>query len=106
MNKAAVRRAEVPYQILLDGTLHSGRLDALFQQEGHWTVVEFKSDAVRDETERQQVLAERDYIAQAERYRAVVTEFAGQTPVVILCWLNVDHRIYLQTDDPAWNAID
>jgi hypothetical protein len=43
MNQAAVRRAEVPYQTLLDGNPHNGRLDvdALFQQDNRWTVVEF-----------------------------------------------------------------
>ena len=105
MDEATIRRAEVPYQLLRDGALHRGRLDALFQQAGRWTVVEFKSDAIRDEAERQQVLARTDYLNQVRRYRQVVEQFTGQTPAVILCWLNVDNRIYLQTDDPAWHAI-
>jgi ATP-dependent helicase/nuclease subunit A len=101
MSQAAVRLAEVPYHIELAGVPHSGRLDALFQQGELWTVVEYKTDRVRDEVERQQVLAQTDYTAQVERYRAVVAQFTGQQPVVILCWLNINGQVYLQTDEPA-----
>ncbi len=98
MCRAAVRLAEVPYEIEFEGSPHSGRLDALFQLDGRWTVVEFKTDRVRNDIERQKVLAESDYVAQVARYRAVVTEFTGQTPAVILCWLNFNRQIYLQAD--------
>jgi ATP-dependent exoDNAse (exonuclease V) beta subunit len=103
MNKAAVRLAEVPYDIELEGMTHSGRLDALFQGPDRWTGVEFKTDRVGDEAERQQVLAQTDYMAQVERYRTVVRHFTGQSPAVILCWLNYSGQIYLQTTaEPNW----
>jgi ATP-dependent helicase/nuclease subunit A len=97
MNGAAVRLAEVPYHLAAEAGQSEGRLDALFQQAGRWTVVEFKTDHVRDEIDRPQVLAHPDYLAQVQRYRAVVARFTDQTPVVILCWLNYGGEIYLQT---------
>jgi hypothetical protein len=57
---------------------------------------------VRNEAERVQVLAQTDYLGQVRRYQQVVEQFTDQTPAVMLCWLNDNGQIYLQTDELLW----
>ena len=68
---AADRRLhEVPYSHVLDGRVESGIIDALYLKDGVWTIVEFKTDQVRNEAELERLLAAEDYLAQAQRYTA------------------------------------
>ena len=55
---------------------------------GRWTIVEFKTDHVRDAAALERLLAEEDYLAQAERYAAAVERLLGSRPQVALCLLD------------------
>ena len=98
MNSAERCLHEVPYSLPVDGAVESGRMDALFLQDDTWHVVEFKTDAVRDESERERVLAQTDYLAQVQRYRQVIEVMLGQKPKIIFCWLNYAGRVEVRTD--------
>ncbi|GIK40341.1 MAG: hypothetical protein BroJett011_41740 [Chloroflexota bacterium] len=95
MNQAAQRLHEVPYTLTIDGIIQSGIIDALYLQDGVWTVVEFKTDLVHDEAERVSILSNTDYLAQIQRYQQVVKQMVGQEPRTLLCWLNHAGDIYI-----------
>jgi len=91
----AVRRLhEVPYSLVAgDGRVENGIIDALYLRDGGsadgtWTIVEFKTDHVRDAAALERLLAEEDYLAQAERYAAAVERLLGSRPAVALCLLD------------------
>ncbi|MCL4299574.1 MAG: UvrD-helicase domain-containing protein [Anaerolineae bacterium] len=96
MNQAEQRLHEVPYSWELEGRQESGILDALFRNNGTWTVVEFKTDRVWDEVGLNRLLAELDYLSQVQRYTEVVKHMLDQTPQAILCWLNFGDSILIQ----------
>jgi ATP-dependent exoDNAse (exonuclease V) beta subunit len=98
ITRAEQRLHEVPYSLALDGQADSGVIDLLYQQAGHWTLVEFKSDRVKDEAHRQAILQQSGYLAQVDRYRRAVWQLLEQDPQVILCWLNFEGRVEAQAD--------
>jgi len=88
MDGADRRLHEVPYSRVVDGRVENGIIDALYLRDGSWTIVEFKTDEVRDQADLERLLAEEKYLDQAERYVAAVEELLGQRPGSILCLLN------------------
>jgi len=87
--RAERRLHEVPYSLIAAaGCVESGIIDALYLRDGVWTIVEFKTDHVRDQAALDRLLAEEDYLAQAERYAAAVEQLLGSRPQVALCLLD------------------
>ncbi len=74
----------------------AGQIDLLFRCGDAWTLVDFKTDRVRDERGREVLVRERGYAAQVARYAAAVEHYLGVTPRCILCLLD---------DQGAVNAI-
>ena len=95
MDSADRRLHEVPYSLVVEGQVESGIIDALFERAGAWTLVEFKTDRVRDREELDRVLAEEGYLAQAERYVAAAKALLGQEPEIVLCFLNLAGTVSL-----------
>ena len=95
MDQADHRLHEVPYSLVVDGQVESGVIDALYLREGVWTLVEFKTDEIKDEADLERLLATEDYIPQVERYIAAVEWLVGQRPRAILCLLNYRKRVRL-----------
>jgi hypothetical protein len=98
MDQADRRLHEVPYSLEVDGRVESGIVDALYLREGTWTIVEFKTDRVKDEADFRRLLKEKDYIAQAHRYMVAMEHLVGQRPRCILCMLNRADGIRLYRD--------
>ncbi len=86
---------EVPYSLVVDGQVESGIIDALYQRDGVWTIVEFKTDRVKGSSELERLLLEEGYTAQAQRYVAAAERLLGQTPQIILCMLNYGGTVHL-----------
>jgi len=97
MDSADRRLHEVPYSLVVDGRVESGIIDALYLREGIWTIVEFKTDDVRDQTAFEALLAEEDYLRQARRYLSAAEQLLGQRPRFILCMLNYAGAVHLET---------
>jgi ATP-dependent helicase/nuclease subunit A len=95
MDRARVRLHEVPYSLLVDGRVESGIIDALYLQDGAWSLVEFKTDRVKDERELEGLLQEEGYAAQAQRYLAAAQQLLDQVPRLVLCLLNFANRVGL-----------
>jgi len=86
---AARRLHEVPYSIEIDGKVKHGIIDALYQNDdGQWTLVEFKTDRIRNEPALQRRLASGEYEEQALNYAKAVERLLGQRPRISLCFLN------------------
>ena len=80
--------------------MESGIIDALYLRDGGstngaWTIVEFKTDHIRDQAALERLLAEEDYLAQAERYVAAVERLLGSRPAVVLCLLDYAGGIHV-----------
>jgi ATP-dependent helicase/nuclease subunit A len=99
MDRAGLRLHEVPYSLLVDGHVESGVIDALYLRDGVWTLVEFKTDRVKDEAELEELLDKEGYAAQARRYVAAAEQFLGQAPWPVLCLLNFAGVVALHSPD-------
>ncbi|MFN8464988.1 MAG: UvrD-helicase domain-containing protein [Caldilineaceae bacterium] len=86
------RHHELPFTALGTGE-PAGQIDLLFRRGYSWTLVDFKTDRVRDEHERASLLGARGYGAQVARYAAAVQHYLGVTPRCILCLLDDQGRI-------------
>ncbi len=102
MESADRRLHEVPYSRSLDGRIENGIIDAIYRRDGSWTIVEFKTDEVRDQEALERLLAEEDYLAQAQRYVDAVEDLLGQRPRSILCLLNYAGGVHVL--DPLEDA--
>ena len=94
-----LRLHEVPYSYVVDGQVESGIIDALYQYAGTWTIVEFKTDRLKNRSELERLLAEEGYSAQAQRYITAVERLLDQQPRFILCMLNYGGTVYLHQLD-------
>jgi ATP-dependent exoDNAse (exonuclease V) beta subunit len=98
MDEAGRRLHEVPYSLIVDRRVESGVIDVLYCRDGAWTIVEFKTDDVRDQADLERLLATQGYLAQAQRYISAVERLLGQPPRFTLCLLNYAgsvHRVPL-----------
>jgi ATP-dependent exoDNAse (exonuclease V) beta subunit len=89
MDTASRRLHEVPYSLVdADGVVERGTFDALFRADGAWTLVEFKTDYVKNHAALEEILAHEDYVAQVARYLEAAARLLGTRPRPVLCFLN------------------
>jgi ATP-dependent helicase/nuclease subunit A len=93
---AELRWHEVPYDM---GEWESGRVDLLYRREGTWTLVELKTDEVRNPADAKRRLTDQEYRVQVERYAAAVERLLGERPRCLVCWLDVAGAV--QVDEVA-----
>ena len=98
MQDAERRLHEVPYSLIVEGQVESGIIDTLYLWEGAWTIVEFKTDRVKNRAGYMDLLGDKDYLTQMQRYVAATERLLGQRPRAILCMLNYAGAVYLETD--------
>ena len=98
METAERRIHEVPFAYRVDGETVTGIVDALYKHGGQWTVVDFKSDGVRDEASLRKLLADTDYVRQLLHYGEAVEKLLGERARPILCFLNYAGGVRLVTD--------
>lgn len=72
--------------------------DALFCADGQWTLLEFKTDRVRDQVALTALLADTDYVAQVTRYLDAAEPLLGAHPRPVLCFLNVGGAVRVVTE--------
>jgi ATP-dependent exoDNAse (exonuclease V) beta subunit len=83
------------------GQIDSGIIDALFERDGAWTIVEFKTDEVRKAGDLADLLAREDYLPQVRRYAHAVRLLLGVEPRCMLCFLDVAGAVHLHEVDPG-----
>jgi ATP-dependent helicase/nuclease subunit A len=96
MNSAQRRLHEVPYSRVTEGQIERGIIDAMYFHEGIWTIVEFKTDRVKDAHDFEKLLSGEDYVEQAQRYISAVEHLLGQRPRCVLCMLNYAGAVHLR----------
>jgi ATP-dependent helicase/nuclease subunit A len=97
MDGAERRLHEVPYSIKDEGVVESGFIDSLYLARGKWTIVEFKTDRIRDEAAFESLLSGQDYVQQAQRYSRAVRRLLGEEPACLLCMLNWDEGVEVRS---------
>jgi ATP-dependent helicase/nuclease subunit A len=96
MARAERRMHEVPYsRIDRYGQVDSGVIDALILNGGAWTIIEFKTDRIRDQAALEMPLVPEVYLAQARRYREAVEGFVARQPEVVFCFLDYAGAVHL-----------
>lgn len=98
MNSAQRRYHEIPYTTAVNGQIEQGVIDALYQKNGAWSLVEFKTDRVINDKEIDNLLQEKDYRDQVGTYLEVAENMLGQQPRPVLCFLNFQHGVKLIQD--------
>lgn len=97
LDRAELRRHEVPFSYLAGGEFRSGQIDLLARMAGRWQVIEFKTDHLPDEAALARRLAEKDYLAQIGEYEAAVAALTNESPLVRLCLLDFAGGVRLLT---------
>ncbi|HPH95900.1 MAG TPA: UvrD-helicase domain-containing protein [Anaerolineaceae bacterium] len=87
------RYHELPYSRMVPGHAETGYLDILYRTSQGWQVVDFKTDAIRSDKDREKLIAQ--YQRQIQRYADAVNSLLGERPRVRLCFLDDDGKISL-----------
>jgi hypothetical protein len=86
-------RHEIPYMHPTGG---AGVMDLLYQDvAGEWQIVDFKTDAVADQEEAEQLILD-DYGDQLRRYLRAAAALLGRRARARLCWFDLAGRIQWQ----------
>jgi ATP-dependent helicase/nuclease subunit A len=99
MDQADRRLHEISYSVAKNGSVESGKIDALYLHNGVWTIVEFKTDEARDERRFRELLEEKKYVEQARRYARAVSHLMGEEARSILCMLNYGGAVRIHSID-------
>jgi ATP-dependent exoDNAse (exonuclease V) beta subunit len=94
IDRASERYHEVPYGLMNDPQSDSGRLDILYQLDGQWWIVDFKTDPIQPEIGLQPPSVEA-YIRQLSRYRDAVESQLKVKVKARLCFLDYAGSIRL-----------
>jgi ATP-dependent helicase/nuclease subunit A len=100
---AAERYHEVPYCASLEDSCKTGIVDALYRSDGRWTLVEFKTDEIRDPTALDEHISDKGYDQQVQTYTAALTQLLGQQPRALLVFLNCGREVQVVTLFPRPN---
>lgn len=101
MATAERRLHEIPFSRQVNGQTLSGRIDILYCRDEVWTVLDFKTDRLRDEAELARVLKDEDYIEQLQTYGAAVEAVLSVRPRLRLCFLDYAGGILLRDFENA-----
>ena len=99
MARADERHHELPFTAPASGE-PAGQIDLLFRCGETWTLVDFKTDHIRDDRAREALLQERDYREQIARYAAAVKHYMSVTPHCVLCLLDDQGAVNALPLDP------
>lgn len=103
IEQAMQRYHELPFsRPLADGKTAIGVIDLLYRDEDGWTIVDFKTDALRNEDELQKILEDklRGHRKQITRYKSAVEFLMHETPRSQLCYLDYQGGIRWVTIEP------
>ena len=96
---AEQRLHEVPYSLAgPEGVPEHGFIDVLYLHQGRWTLIDFKTDRIKDAKSFARSPTGLKYQDQLRRYRLAVERLTGQRPQTVLCLLNCAGRICLEPD--------
>ena len=93
---AELRQHEVPYVLARPDGVERGVIDLLYRRSGQWTLVDFKTNRLRDEAAARALLADthNDYEQQVRRYAAAMSALLSVQPRAMICFLNVGEGVW------------
>ncbi|NJN94323.1 MAG: hypothetical protein HC875_09640 [Anaerolineales bacterium] len=92
---AAERHHELPYALTLDSQMVSGIIDLLYRTSpsNAWTIAEFKTDRLAEDSDLQVYAQQQGYLRQVETYQRAITQQLGAAPQVLMIFLNVGQSV-------------
>lgn len=97
ISSADRRLHEVPFYFEFNSGMKTGYIDLLYQKNGIWRLIDFKTDRIKDEVALQQILAEKDYRQQVLGYGTAVQQLMGVSAQLELCWLDYSGSVHFTT---------
>lgn len=97
---AARRYHEVPYALEHEDKIYHRVIDLLVAQNGRWLVVDFKTDRLRQDEITQSAKVDQ-YRQQVREYCTAVRRLLGSEVQGLLCFLDVDGRMWLEPVEEA-----
>lgn len=94
MTTADRRMHEVPFHLQQNGHPKTGYIDLLYQKDGTWRLVDFKTDRIRDIDALQQILDEKGYKQQVQDYGIAVRQLMGVSAQLEVCWLDYPDGVH------------
>ena len=91
INSASERYHEIPYSRLSENRPETGYMDVLYHTSGGWQVVDFKTDSIRSDRERDHLAA--GYAKQMRRYASAVQALLGQPAEIRICFLDDNGKV-------------
>jgi ATP-dependent exoDNAse (exonuclease V) beta subunit len=91
LNSAEERHHEIPYSRISSDWAESGYIDLLYQIGSDWHIVDFKTDSIRSDQEREELIG--NYNRQLQRYQSAVKSLMGQTAQSQLCFLDDNGKV-------------
>jgi ATP-dependent helicase/nuclease subunit A len=91
LNSAEERHHEVPYSRISNDWAESGYIDLLCRIGSDWYIVDFKTDTIRSDQEREELIGQ--YSRQLQRYQSAVKSLIGQAAQAQLCFLDDNGRV-------------
>jgi ATP-dependent helicase/nuclease subunit A len=88
IDQAEQRFHELPYSYKFGNRVETGYIDLLYRHEGRWTIVDFKTDKIRHESDVDELLVKKHYLTQIKRYGTAVNHLLGERPRLLICLLN------------------
>ena len=73
--------------------VQSGYIDVLCRHHDQWTIIEFKTDGIRDDDTFDQLIRQSKYPHQLNQYRAAVRRLLNVTPDAFLCMLDYSGQV-------------
>ncbi|MGJ3238400.1 MAG: UvrD-helicase domain-containing protein [Anaerolineae bacterium] len=93
---------ELPFIYRTDKRIIHGVIDALFQHEGAWWLVDYKTGTVRGGASAIEQHAHRYYLQVGTYASAIRQELQGKTPRVFVHYIQYNHTVEVPTS--AWEA--
>ncbi len=96
MDGAELRRHELPVSVLVNGQPDTRYIDALYQHDGRWTIVDFKTDTIKEPAGVTAVMRREGYDQQIQGYGTAVEQLLGHRARLLLCFLDVSGSVALR----------
>jgi len=91
LNSAEERHHEIPYSRISSDWAESGYIDLLCRSGSDWHIVDFKTDSIRSDQEREELIG--NYNRQLQRYQSAVKSLIGQVAQSHLCFLDDNGKV-------------
>ena len=90
---AQERYSELPYTYQVDERIENRYIDLLYLSGENWQIVDFKTDHIHDNAQKEELL--QGYITQVQQYRNAVKTLLGVNAQACICFLDDCERVEL-----------